>query len=272
MVKRRGRRVRRGALAILAGLLVILAACSQGGNGQLSLAPRELPISGPVPDASGKLIYGNGRFLRALTPSTGAVAQLLDFPSGSAPDAPTVSPDGKLVAFSVYHEGKDSDDPASGIDLWVMHSGGGGQRPVLMHHGAGEWLVNGAWSPDGSSLYFTRRSPADAPRIERVRLDGSERKVIVEKGESPTISRDGRWLAYLSDDEQSGSQVLSVAPLEGGSPHSLLASLGFKALAGPRFAPDGTRLAFVAVGGPRSPAPSASQSCCRDLFCLCLHG
>jgi TolB protein len=181
---------------------------------------------------------------------------------------PTVSPDGKHIAFSLYHEGKDSDDPASGIDLWVTNADGTGQRTVLLHHGAGEWLANGAWSPDGSSLYFTRRSPADAPRIERVRLDGSERKVVVASGERPTVSRDGRWLAYLTDDAKTGSQVLAVTSLGGGKARTLLAGLGFKAVAAPVFAPDNTRLAFVGVGGPAQSTGSSAPCCSSPLAWL----
>ena len=253
----------------LAVLLLLLAGCQQTSTTTSSstLGPKELPTSGPVAGAPGKLVYANGVFLRTYTLSTAAIHQLAQFPSGSSPQVPTVSPDGKRIAFSLYHQGNDSNDPASGIDLWVMNVDGSGQRTVLLHQGAGDWLINGAWSPDGSYLYFTHQSP-DVTRIERVRLDGSERKVVVESGERPTVSRDGRWLAYLTDDPKTGSRVLAVAPLTGGNARTLLAGLGFKAIAAPVFAPDSSRLAFVGVGGPPQSAGSSTACCSGPLAWL----
>src|SRR5215210_7179649 len=54
-----------------------------------------------------------------------------------------------------------------------------------------DWM-GPAWARDGQSLYVTRRGAADPPRIERVRLDGTDRTVIVEHAHSPSAAPDGR--------------------------------------------------------------------------------
>jgi Tol biopolymer transport system component len=242
-------------------LLVALAGCQTVGlSTSSSLDPKELPISEPIPNAPGSLLYANGIALRTLEPSAKEIKDLVTFPSDRYPDAPVASPDGTQVAFSLYLAGQDASSPTTGVDLWLMASDGGNQREILRHTEPGEWLVSGAWTPDGSALYFTRRSQAAAARIERVKLDGSGRQVIVENAEDPTISSDGASLAYVVRDPQADTPLLAVATSDGANERRLLGGLGFNAIAAPRFRPNGSQILFAAVGGPGQAVPEQSNT------------
>ena len=229
-------------------LLLVLAAC----QGQMTTmtpsgAPRELPLSGPVAGVTGRLVYANGAQFRTYEISTGKVATLTTFPSNVVADAPAVSPDGSLLAFSMYRPASDAPDATGGVDLMVMNVDGSNQRAVLEHARPDEWLSEPAWAPDGRTLFFTFRSPDAAPRIERVGVDGTGRAVVVPQGRNPSVSADGRHLAFLMDDQSSGLEVLAVAGVEGEGIRPLFTAGTYQVLAAPRFAPDNKRIAFSAV-------------------------
>ncbi len=245
------RRWRRAALVVL---LLLLAACQASGTtGSANLDPVELPIAGALADVQGKLLYANGGALRTFDLHTATKAQLATFSAG-APDVPVVSPDGSKIAFSLFRPEQGADDPNNGVDLWVMNADGSGQQLVLEHATPGEWLIVGDWARDGQALYFTRRGPDAAPRVERVALDGSRRVVVASNADSPSLSADGRQLAFLTDDPETGAQALVVAPIDNPDERRILSGDGFQALAAPRFAPNANMIAFVGVGGPRGTA------------------
>lgn len=60
------------------------------------------------------------------------------------------------------------------------------------------------FSPDGAWIYFQGKGPPRDPGIYRVRPDGSSLARVTpeaERGQSPTLSPDGRLLAYLRGNE-----------------------------------------------------------------------
>jgi Tol biopolymer transport system component len=60
-------------------------------------------------------------------------------------------------------------------------------------------------------------------------------------------------LTFLRTDPQAFTQDLWLSGAEGENGRRLLGDPDFQALAGPRFSPDGRRIAFVGVGGPTQP-------------------
>ncbi len=239
-------RIRRHVFSLV--VLLGLAACQAPMNRTTPAgAPRELPLSGPVAGVAGRLLYANGAQFRTFEISTGAVATLATFPGNVVADAPAVSPDGSLIAFSMYRPDTDATDANGGVDLMVMNVDGSGQRVVLAHTRPNESFSEPAWAPDGRTLFFTFRGLDSAPRIERVSVDGTGRAVVVSRGRSPSVSGDGSQLAFLMDDQSSGYEVLAVANAKGSDIRPLFAGGTYQVLAAPRFAPNSQHIVFSGV-------------------------
>lgn len=240
-------------------VFVLLAACGQPQKSALPGAPLALPLSGAIKQAPGKLLFDRSNTWWTYEPSTQKKQEVYSFPEQSFPSAPSVSPDGTQVAFSVFSFGKGPEDPAYGTDLYLMKADGTDPRVFLAHQGAADTLTDPAWSSDGSMIYFTRRSPSGDYRIERIRLDGSERKVIVDGAQNPTLSADGQHLAYITFGGSSQPTQLVVAGTEGGNARVIFKNEEFQSIAMPRFAPTGNTLVFAGV--PSSPpSPSAQHA------------
>lgn len=225
--------------------LLVLAAC-QSGQPQV-IAPRELPINGPVAGIAGRLVYANGTQFRTYEIGTGTIAPLATFPTNVAADGPAVSPDQSLIAFAMYRPDSDAADATGGVDLMLMDADGSNQRIVLAHAQPDEWLSEPAWLPDSRTLVYSFRSPNAAPRVERVNIDGTQREVVVPQGRSPSVSADGSHVAFLMDDQATGLEVLAVATIGGDEIRPLFAGGTFQVLAAPRFAPNGQQIAFSGV-------------------------
>ena len=97
-----------------------------------------------------------------------------------------------------------------------------------------------AWSPDGTTLAFSRYDEmSTTAAIYLTDADGSNERLLVEDGFSPTWSPDGARIAYVDGDPFSGS-ALTVVAVAGGEP-TVLATDAYL----PRWAPSGERIAFL---------------------------
>ena len=134
---------------------------------------------------------------------------------------PSLSPDGKLVAYSV----------GQGV-LTVRQADGGAPVQVLRTGDTrGRWP---AWLPDGQRILFV--SPRGIEVVSA--LGGSPRLLVAgrELGRGVTVAPDGRTFAYVSHDS------LYAAPLDGGA--SRLVAHGYE-MHSPAWSPDGRWIAFV---------------------------
>lgn len=243
----------------LAVLLLTLAACQGSAPSQNTtiVEPKEIPISETVPELPGQLLYVKGGAFWTFDPGTKATQQLVTFPERTFAAGPVISPDGARVAYGLFRLGQGAQDPGGG-DLYVMATDGSQQQMVLAHDAPGVSLGEPAWAPDGQTLYFTRRALEGEVRIERVRLDGTGRTVVVEGAHSPSLSADGKQLAYLTTDPETFENTLWIAGSDGTNATRLIGEPRFRALAAPRLTSNGEQIVFAAV--EQTPAPSSART------------
>jgi len=147
---------------------------------------------------------------------------------------------------------------SSGGDIVRLDLSAGQTVPLVSRSGAGESLSLPFWQPDGSRLLFQREDiqrpgvayPGQAnvrypSRVESVAADGSGRAVLVDDARMPAVSADGAELAYVRS--SSSGTVLRVRELASGDERELVPATRFADVAYPRYAPDGSVLAFAAT-------------------------
>ena len=114
---------------------------------------------------------------------------------------PSLSPDGRLVAFTT--------DAAGNLDIcWVGLAGG---EPVRVTDDPAD-DSNPAWLADGSGIVFGSQRQ-DHPGIWKTDLSGKATQLLIEDGRQPALSPDGRWIAFSRLDAHGNSRIF-VADLD----------------------------------------------------------
>jgi dipeptidyl aminopeptidase/acylaminoacyl peptidase len=112
--------------------------------------------------------------------------------------APSLSPDGKWVVFSVVEPAYDEKEQVS--DLWIVPADGSAKARKITFSKGGESGV--AWSDDSRRIAFSaKREGDDIAQIYVLDLTGGEAQRVtnVSTGaRSPGFSPDGRSIAYVS--------------------------------------------------------------------------
>lgn len=124
-----------------------------------------------------------------IDPKTGLAAGPAQRVSASAGDCPSISPDGKVVAFA-----KDRDGNNNVQDLAVVPTNGGGER-VMAKYGAG--LCNLSWSADGNWIFLRRRDASTS--IERVPAAGGQSESMISNLSNFEGSINGQIAFYRAD-------------------------------------------------------------------------
>jgi Tol biopolymer transport system component len=182
------------------------------------------PAQATWPGRDGAIAFGRGNDIWVQLPS-GKQRQLTD--AKAAETEPTYSRDGRQIAFVRFADG--------GSDIWVMNSDGSNERRVTE---TAEGEVQPAFFPGGRSVVFVRSSPTTGFEVFSVKLDGSGERRLAVGATFPTISPNGRWLAFTRRPSRNG---IGLIDLRTGEERVLPSGISQD----PDFSPDGKRLVFV---------------------------
>jgi Tol biopolymer transport system component len=157
---------------------------------------------------------------------------------------PSLSPDGRFVAYVALTPGLSDPSNQSPAQLWLLETLGG--SPRLLAEGV-DLLGTPVWAGDGASVVARRvewREDGATSELLRVDLGGGVTSLVSNEAALFPIdfSPDGTWLYYATM-SSSGSD-LSRVPAAGGSPESL-AHLSDGVSRDWRLSPDGASLAYL---------------------------
>jgi Tol biopolymer transport system component len=250
--------------------------------GLLCAASLALACGGGAKNESGgePLAPGDTRFLIARGSGieevtlSGQEKRLLELQDKSYVLQPSISPDGKRLAFIVELPARTGANGQLdfGADLYVSDRNGVNARAVLLHSRVGEYLESPDWVDDKTVLVGDRGlDPASArtfSRIVKIDLSTGRQEVLLEDAVMGAVSRDRKSLVYSSVDPQTRVEQLTVSDIHGGSPRIIVPDTsGLALFIATAFSPDGSQIAFAAVdvrqiAPPPAPpgAPPAHQT------------
>jgi Tol biopolymer transport system component len=216
-----------------------------------------------TPALSGDLIaVPNAGGISLVEPSGGRSRELVPSAANASVTAMAWSPDRATLAYSLFH--RRPEDRVSSAELFTIPAAGGTATRIVERQQAGTIVDAPAWSPDGRAIYFAYQGVENGrpvARVEQFTIGSGERRPLYDDASFPTVSSDGRSLAFMYDD--GSGQALRVGSVDGGDAREIVAATGFRGLMGPRFSPDGQWIAFVAVGpgptGDAAPGPAGAS-------------
>ena len=212
------------------------------------------------PSAVGQIALPASGGISLVDSGTGRATELVPGRGNASVTAVAWSPDRQTLAYTLFH--RRPEDRVSSAELFTIPAAGGTPTLVVPRPQPGTVIDAPAWSPDGTAIFYAFQGVENGKpvaRIERVEVSTGARQKLYDDASFPTVSPDGKLVAFTYDD--GSGQALRIGPVTGGEARELVKATAFRGLMGPRFSPDGTWIAFVAVGpGPSGAIPPQRPS------------
>ncbi len=134
----------------------------------------------------------------------------------SAEQLPAWTPDGREITFGSTRGSSESVGPGQQWRVWRKPANGTAEAE-LVYGDSDSPGGEGVWSPDGWLVVRRNPAPPEHPTVDIIGLrpgeDGEAEPLVVGDRSNewyPAVSRDGRWLAYVS--EETGRFEVFVRP------------------------------------------------------------
>jgi Tol biopolymer transport system component len=185
--------------------------------------------------------------------------QLATDTKGFRDSTPVYTPDGRAIVFSRCL-------PGDGVcAIWKMRADGTHKQALTRYvpGGVHERVDFGpAVSPNGKRIAFLRfGSNGIQAQIYLINANGGKPHALTApslEASAPAWSPDGRWIAFNSNNNRTGSHIFAIRP-NGKDRRALTPSRFPHNDVGPSYSPDGKQIAFTS--DRRYP-----DGCCLDLF------
>lgn len=190
-------------------------------------------------------------------------------PGTNGASDPVLSPDGRLLAYSLTREHHPKFDPRnlksvlkslkhswSSTTTWIVPTAGGTPRR-LTSWGKGRSSEPSSISPDGKTLAVTVERPGSKQEVDAVDLATGKARTLEVDGADAAYSPDGSEIAFVSYrdhesvpgfDEPEAVSELYVAAADGTGAHRITHTPHMQEGA-PSWDPGGTRLAYLRSPG-----------------------
>jgi Tol biopolymer transport system component len=155
-----------------------------------------------------------------------------------------LSPDGLRVAVAV------TDRAVATRDIWIYDAKTGARTQLTSDPADENWLV---WSADGRRVVANSFAGGRLALFEAPVSDGTSRTTLVsdDEGKWPvSLSRDGRFLLYVTNSRTTGNDIWVLPLRKHGQPYPFLHSEASENWAA--FSPDGKWVAFSSTEGGQS--------------------
>jgi Tol biopolymer transport system component len=235
-----------------------------------TIAPTTAGPSWADQHLTGHLIFlqDNGQVVK-LDLASGQTRSLFQAPQNAWPLAAAVSPDGQQIALAYAPPPADPSQQFGFTDLYLLPADGSSTPQILLARAdPQESFSFPQWSADGRYIYYTHTIPdTTGPlryihfnyAIERVAYPTGRPQKLLENAIWPRLSPDGKKLAYVSFNQQTGENNLDVANVDGTHARPIVPAGTFYAVDAPLFSRDSQVVFFSAVGGPASSQRESNQ-------------
>jgi Tol biopolymer transport system component/mono/diheme cytochrome c family protein len=217
----------------------------------------------PAPDAHEPLppiVFARESNIWRSPGNGGAPQPITNLLNDAYAEYPTVAPDSRMIAFvAITPAPITATLPLPTSTLYVMNLDGSQLRAVWKPMQG--LLGIPTWSADGRALYIAAngvkagQSGADASRdlqVVRVTVATGVQQPLLNDALDPTLSRDGKQLAYLQLSQDGYTMALNITAPDGSGTRAIIGGQDFQGFYAPRFSPDGKQIIVAAIGGPET--------------------